>query len=41
MNSQTTLQAVLIVDDDPDILTALQDLNHYRFIRFKDSPDRR
>ena len=26
MNSQTTLQAVLIVDDDPDILTALQDL---------------
>lgn len=26
MNSQTTLQAVLIVDDDPDIVTALQDL---------------
>ncbi len=26
MNSQTTLQAVLIVDDDQDILTALQDL---------------
>ena len=26
MNSQTTLQAILIVDDDPDILTALQDL---------------
>lgn len=26
MNSQTTLQAVLIVDDDPDILTALHDL---------------
>ena len=26
MNSQTTLQAVLIVDDDADILTALQDL---------------
>ena len=26
MNSRTTLQAVLIVDDDPDILTALQDL---------------
>ena len=26
MNSQITLQAVLIVDDDPDILTALQDL---------------
>ena len=26
MNSQTTLQAVLIVDDDQDILTALHDL---------------
>ena len=26
MNSRTTLQAVLIVDDDPDIVTALQDL---------------
>jgi DNA-binding response OmpR family regulator len=26
MNSQTTLQAVLIVDDDVDILTALHDL---------------
>lgn len=26
INSQTALQAVLIVDDDPDILTALHDL---------------
>lgn len=26
MNSQTVLPAILIVDDDPDILIALQDL---------------